>query len=216
MLKPHLTERMKAIVDMTDRCFAAADIGTDHALVASALALYGKADKVYACDINEGPLKTAQKNIEKFKVQDKVETVLSPGLKFAADKADTVIIAGMGGELISDILSEYSIEKIKSFILQPMNRADSLRRTLLRLSLKIEDEVLVKDGGRIYCVMRACHGRADYSKAEILAGPYVIKKRGPLFDEYIRRIIKYEKSKTADNENGFIHEENVTSLTKIL
>lgn len=216
MLKPHLTERMKLIVDMTQNGSVIADIGTDHALVASALALLGKAGTIYACDINEGPLKTAEKNIEVFGVMDMVKTVLSPGLEFAHDKADTVIIAGMGGELISDILSEHSLEKIKSFILQPMNRADVLRRTLTKLSLKIDDEALVKDGGRIYSVIKASHGKADYSLAEILAGPYIIKNRGPLFDEYIERIIRYEKSKTADKEKGHVHEKNIEALKKIL
>lgn len=216
MLKLHLTERMKLIVNMTQNCSVIADIGTDHGLVASALALLGRADEIYACDINEGPLKTAEKNIAVFGVADKVKTVLSPGLEFAHDKADTVIIAGMGGELISDILCEYSLENIKSFILQPMNRADVLRKTLIKLSLKIDDEALVKDGGRIYSVIKASHGKADYSSAEILAGPYIIKNKGPLFDEYIDRIIRYEKSKTADKEKGYVHERNVESLKKIL
>lgn len=210
----NLTERMKKIIEMTPETLAAADIGADHALVSIALYKSGKAKTVYACDINEGPVEAARKNIAESGAAG-VTAMLSDGLSAVYDKADTVIIAGMGGELIAGILEKYPLGGIKNFVLQPMNRADKLREALLRLNIKIDDECLVSDMGRIYAVIRASHGKSELSRGEILAGPVIIKKRGALFGEYLDRIIRYEESKTKNRETGKEHEENVIALKKL-
>ncbi len=210
----NLTERMKKIVKMTPESDTVADIGADHALVSIELYKSGKAKKVYACDINEGPVGLAKRNIAEAGAKG-VTALLSDGLNAVYDKADTVIIAGMGGELIAGILEKYPLEKIKNFVLQPMNRADKLREALLRLRLKIDDECLVSDMGRIYAVIRASHGEMELSRAEVLSGPVIIKKRGELFPRYLDRIIRYEESKTKSAEDGKVHEENVSALKKL-
>ena len=84
----------------------AADVGTDHAYLASYLVLKGISQKVYACDINEKPLKLAKQTVEKYNVSEKVEIVLSNGLdKVPSEGITDLIFAGMGGELISQIIS---------------------------------------------------------------------------------------------------------------
>lgn len=210
-----LTERMKAIVDMTEKCDAAADIGADHAMVSLALYKSGKAKTVYACDINEGPVKSAERNIYEEGAEGSVIPLLCNGLSAVYDKVQTVIIAGMGGELIAEILSEYPLDGIEKFILQPMNRGDKLREALMKLSLKIDEERLVSDMGRIYAVMAVSHGEMRLSRAEALAGPYIVKNKGPLFSEYIDRIIRYEESKTKNKASCEEHEKNVEALKKI-
>ena len=211
----NLTERMKKIIEMTPISDTAADIGADHALVSIELYKSGRAKKVFACDINEGPVEAARQNIAEANAGDGVTAMLSDGLSEVYGKADTVIIAGMGGELIAGILEKYPLGRIKNFVFQPMNRADKLREALLRLHLKIDDECLVSDMGRIYAVMRASHGDMELSCAEILAGPVIAEKRGELFGEYLDRIIRYEESKTRSAENGKEHEKNVSALKKL-
>lgn len=210
-----LTDRMKTIIDMTPKSAVAADIGADHALVSLALYESGKAETVYACDINEGPIKAAERNIKASGAEGKIIPILSGGLSAVYDKADTVIVAGMGGELIGDILSEYPLDKIKNFVLQPMNRADKLREKLCALSLKIDEERLVSDMGRVYTVIRVSHGDMKLDRAEMILGPYIVKSGDPLLKEYAERIIRYEKSKTKDRASAAEHEENVAALEKL-
>lgn len=211
-----LTERMKAICAMVPKSKAIADIGADHALISIALAEGNKAEKIYACDINEGPVEAARANVLEKGLSDKVTVMLSDGLSDVYDKADTAIIAGMGGELIAEILKRADISGIKSFILQPMSRADKLRGAFSELGLKTEDEVLVLDAGRIYTVIHAVHGCEKLSRAELLLGPAVIKKRGPLFLNHAERIIRYEMSKTNNEDERKFREENIRAVREVI
>lgn len=206
---------MKAIASLFPNSETAADIGADHGLLSIYLAREGLVNKIYACDINEAPLLTAKENIEKFGCADKVVPVLSDGLSYAHDKAEIVIIAGLGGDVISYILEKDDISKIKCFLLQPMSKADTLRETLVRIGLKIEDETLVSDMGRIYSVIKAVPGKAEYTPLEIVAGPVIIKKKGEHFLEYAKRLIRYEESR-AKGENGEIHKKIAEELKQIL
>lgn len=211
----HFTERMKAIASLFPKSETAADIGADHGLLSIYLAREGLSDVVYACDINEAPLKKAKENIEKFSLSDKVVPVLSDGLSFAKDKVETVIIAGLGGDVISYILKKDDISKIKCFILQPMSKAEVLRETLGEVNLKIEDEILVSDMGRTYCIIKAVPGKEEYSPLELVAGPVVIKKKGEYFSEYATRLIRYEESR-ARGENGEMHKEIAEKLKEMI
>lgn len=211
-----LTERMKAICAMVPKSKVIADIGADHALISIALAEGGKAEKIYACDINEGPVEVAKANVSEKGLSGKVTVMLSDGLSDVYDKADTAVIAGMGGELIAEILKKADISGIQSFILQPMSRADRLRCAFAELGLKTSDESLVLDAGRIYTVIHAVHGCEELSRAELLLGPEVIKKRGPLFLKYAERIIRYEMSKTNNEDERTFREENIRAVREVM
>ena len=214
-MKMHFTERMKAIASLFPKSETAADIGADHGLLSIYLAREGLTNKIYACDINEAPLLTAKENIERFGYSDKVIPVLSDGLSYAHDKAETVIIAGLGGDVISYILEKDDISEIKCFLLQPMSKADTLRETIVRLHLKIEDEILVSDMGRIYAIIKAVPGKAEYTPLELVAGPVIIKKKGEHFSEYSKRLIRYEESR-AKGENGEMHREIAERLKEMI
>ncbi len=214
-MKIHFTDRMRAIADLIEPTETLADIGADHGLMSIYIAEHNLAKTVYACDVNELPLNKAKANIIKSGLLDKVIPVLSDGLSFVCDKADTVLIAGLGGEVISEILKKDDISKIKTFILQPMTRADKLRETLVLLGLKIDKEVLVSDAGKIYSIIKASHGKAEYSPLEILAGPFILKEKGELFTPYIEKIIRYEESK-AKGEDGEGHRALADELKSLL
>ena len=106
-----LSERLKVIADKITGG-RVADIGTDHAYLPIYLIKTGKASRVLACDIKEKPLQNAAKNIQKTNTEN-IELRLSDGLAgVGADEADTIVIAGMGGEVIAGILNR--CEWIKS------------------------------------------------------------------------------------------------------
>ena len=110
-----------------------ADIGTDHAYLPVWLCRIGKCPSAIAADINPDPLKRGKQTIIEANMSELVKTRLSDGLKeIGQDEADDIVIAGMGGELIARILSdwEFSKDSSKHFILQPMTKAEVLIKWL--------------------------------------------------------------------------------------
>ena len=137
-----------------------ADIGTDHAYLPIALALENRISYAVACDIAEGPLERAKENIRKYDLEDKIQTRLSDGLvNVSREEIDTVIIAGMGGELIAKILSDcpYSRDKDLTLILQPMTRYEKLISWLYENGFAIESQQAVTEENKRYTVMLAVY-----------------------------------------------------------
>lgn len=148
---PTLTNRLQTAAELCRKGAVAADIGTDHALLACRLALDG-AKHVYACDIREGPLEAARRTIRQTGAAN-VTAVLSDGLE-KIDYADDVIIAGMGGELIARIMSGCRfLSENTRFILQPMTKAEFLRGYLCENGFEIIEERTAYEGRRAYAVM---------------------------------------------------------------
>ena len=107
-----ITPRLKCIIDHT-KGNRIADIGTDHAYIPIYLVKNDLAEYVIAGDVRQGPVDIAKANVEKHKLPDKIEVRLGSGLSvIEKGEVDTVIIAGMGGQLISEILSA-DIEKVR-------------------------------------------------------------------------------------------------------
>ena len=153
MSEPILSARLAAAAEMVRKGGVICDVGTDHALLPCRLWLDGER-KLIAADINEGPLLSARQTISHYiGDENAVRLVLSDGLD-KIDYADDVIIAGMGGELIAKIiLGCRFLCKDTHFILQPMTKAEVLRRELYKNGFYIEKELAVKDAGRLYVVM---------------------------------------------------------------
>lgn len=148
-----LDSRLKTAADMCRKGVVAADVGTDHALLACYLAQNG-ARSVIACDIKDGPLEAARRTVEETRVTN-VSVVKSDGLS-RIDYADDVIICGMGGELIADIVAGCRfLSESTRFILQPMTRAEILRERLYAAGFEIMEERAAHDAGRVYVVMLA-------------------------------------------------------------
>lgn len=146
-----LTSRLSAAAGLCRRGVTICDVGTDHALLACYLAQNG-ARSVIASDVREGPLDAARRTIAEQGVSN-VTAVLSDGLD-KIDFADDVVICGMGGELIMKIISGCRfLSEDTRFILQPMTKAEVLRRELSRSGFEIMEERTAIDGERFYSVM---------------------------------------------------------------
>ena len=120
-----------------------ADIGTDHAYLPIWLLLNGKIESALACDINEGPLNSGKADVLRYDLSDKITLRLSDGLENVEEcEADDIIIAGMGGELISRILSDcsWAKNKEKRFILQPMTKCEVLIKWLYESGFEIIEQ----------------------------------------------------------------------------
>lgn len=152
-----LDNRLKMCADMISGKGIVCDVGTDHALLAAYLITNGKCEKVIASDINEGPLESARKTVEKYGISGKVDLVLSDGLKNVnGEGVSDIVIAGMGGETIVKILSEcqFDLNGIR-LILQPMTKAEILRKWLCMYGFSVISEKGVAEGEKLYTVITA-------------------------------------------------------------
>lgn len=154
-----LDKRLQKIADLVSGKGIAVDVGTDHAYLAAELVKSGKCRKVIASDVKEGPLASARHTVESCGVTENVELVLSDGLdKIPLNGVTDVVIAGMGGETIADIIANVrSCEDVNSirWILQPMTKPEILRKSLYEFQMQITEEFAVEESEKLYVVMVA-------------------------------------------------------------
>lgn len=150
--------RLSAAADFVKEGTVAADIGTDHGYLICYLVERGICKRGFATDINIKPLESARTLIREMELEEKIETVLTDGLKgLPEDEIDEVLICGMGGETIIDILKNAKWVKSERvhLVLQPMSRADMLRRWLCENGWNIDSEKAVEVEKHLYTVMSA-------------------------------------------------------------
>jgi len=189
-----LKGRLKLIASKVEPCNTVADIGTDHAYIPIFLVSNCICKKAIASDVKAGPIEIARKNICESGLGNLIETRVGNGLEPIKDEeADTIIIAGMGGLLIRDIL-ERGLSKAKNadkLILQPMNAIEALRKWLYDNGFSILDEELTDEGEKIYNVIVANWRGTQIKVKEINyhIGERLIEKRDPLLRKYLTKRI---------------------------
>lgn len=170
-----LSKRLSAVASLVRQGSSVADVGTDHGYIPVYLCKTGVICKAVACDINQGPLSSCQALVSQEGLSDFIEVRLSDGLeKISENEIDTIIIAGMGGELIVRILSNCSYIKNKHLILNPMTHPEIARKFLYDNGFEINNDVVVEDAGHCYSVFDAVYTgviapktRKDYFLGEI-------------------------------------------------
>ncbi|WP_051280122.1 tRNA (adenine(22)-N(1))-methyltransferase [Anaerovorax odorimutans] len=153
-----LTDRLQKIADFIDKGETMADIGTDHGFLPIYLWQNNICPHVILSDINKGPLEKADNNINIYCPDNSFDVRLGSGLeKLELREVDDIVIAGMGGLLIINILSS-DVNKSKSykkFIFQPRNAPEKLKKWLLENGFYILDSCLVREGKYIWEIFLA-------------------------------------------------------------
>lgn len=215
-----LKPRLELVASKVSICDTVFDIGTDHAYIPIFLIKNKRCNKAVACDIRKGPLLRAKKNIEIFQYQSKIETRMGSGLTpVDSDTAreNTVVIAGMGGKLITDIL-EKDLQKAsacKKLIIQPNYAIEVVRQWLYENGFDIVDEELCAEDERIYNVIVAVYSGISVHLEDIYyyLGKKLIEKRDPLLKKYInKKVYKFNEIIKQIEDNG---ERNVKYLNEI-
>ena len=139
-----------------------ADIGTDHGYLPCYMIKNGMCSSALACDVAPLPLESARQHIREQGLEDKITPLLSDGLENVPPKGITdIVIAGMGGELIADILKKCQWIKIKAnpinLVLQPMTKWDVLRKWLYENGFTVTKEKACEEGRFVYSVMQAVY-----------------------------------------------------------
>ena len=134
-----ISNRLKLVASFVDDNSYVIDVGCDHALLDIFLVQNKNNIKTVASDVNEGPLEGARKNISLYNLEDKIEIKLGDGIRTINEETDTIIISGLGGETIIDILKEdiSRLKNIKTIILSPHSDIYKVRKEVTSLGFKI-------------------------------------------------------------------------------
>lgn len=191
-MKLPISKRLLCCASMVQSGARVADIGTDHGYLGIYLLQTGAARHVIACDLRKDPLENARRNAKLFGVDGEMELRLSDGLeKIRPDEVDTVVMAGMGGDLIQKILSQCPWRKREGlqFILQPQSAGNVLRRWLCEDGFEIQREEPVQDGHFLYTVMDIRQGEpAPLTPGTEYASPALLASGSPLVGNYLARV----------------------------
>ena len=194
-----LPNRMEAIISMVSPGMRVCDVGCDHGYVSIALVKRGISPKALAMDINKGPLMKAKEHVAKEGLDDRITLRLSDGLKaYKVGEADSLIIAGMGGPLICEILSENinNTRDFKELILSPQSKIADTRRYLADNGYAIEDEAMVYEDGKYYVIIKALFNDKKacvINETEALLGPVLLNKGSVELKNYIDCLLKKNK-----------------------
>ena len=205
-MKLPISKRLLRCAELVPACHTVADVGADHGYLGIYLLQSARCVRVIAADLREKPLASARANAAAFgipilpepgtadELQGGICFVQSDGLKKIAPGAfQTLVLAGMGGDLIAAILSaapwleggDYSL------ILQPQSAANDLRRWIGERGWSIERERLVLDGHFLYAVLSVRpEGGAALSPGEQYVSPALRREGDPLFSAYVARMCR--------------------------
>lgn len=152
----NLDKRLKACADFVTEGGVVCDVGTDHAYLTAYLIERGRCRKAIATDIHEGPLEAAKTTLKRHGLIDRVSLCLTDGLQgIPFESVTDVVIAGMGAELICEILGGTPwIRQGVNLVLQPMTKVPVLRRWLYENGFEIFREKAVQCDHYLYTVMQ--------------------------------------------------------------
>ncbi len=197
-----LSPRLECVADFVSNK-TVADIGTDHGKLLIALAQNGKLKKGIGSDVAEGPASACRSNVLSFGFSDIIEIRVGDGLKtLVPGEAETVVIAGMGGELIAKILGACpeTVRSAKEFVLQPMTNADKLLALLPELGIKVTDGCLAKEGDKLYRIFKCMPGKSELTPFETVICP--VFKNDPLLSLLLAQELNKAQKKLSGLQSG--------------
>ena len=219
-----LSNRLLKCAEMITPHSKIADIGTDHAYIPIYLSLNRKITHAIASDLRKGPLENAQKNIKLYNLETMIETRISNGLEnILENEADEIIIAGLGGNIIIDIL-----EKVKwinkRFIIQPMKYEKKLRAYMADAGYNLIKEEAVICSKKVYTAMEVIFTgkKYDITPEEEYIGKIKPQKGNIAATAYIKKQIKdlenHKKGANAHNvrEKEKYFENIINNLSNII
>lgn len=227
------------LADYSGRKLRTADVGCDHGYISIYLAEKDISSSCIAMDVRKGPLSGAAANIKEQGFEDRIQTRLSDGLKeLKKGEVDTVVIAGMGGDLMKRIITDSDIASlgIKAGVLQPQSELCEFRSFLRESGYHIAEERIVFEDGKYYFPMLVIfdrmpadslseaiallRGKENVTEADALAicntyGEHNILRRDPLLKQYLLHGQKINESIIKNLDEG-AHAERLSTIQKDL
>lgn len=191
-----LQPRLQMIASLVPEGARLVDVGTDHGFIPVKLLLEDRIKSAIASDIGVAPLDHARRTADKYQVADRMDFRLCDGLcAVAENEVDTIVIAGMGGDNIASILTGAPWTKNGALLLlQPMSKAEVLRRYLPENGYTVLAEQLVADKGVIYPILTVRGGEMP-SATEAQAWGGFLLRSDPLQIRYLEeRVLRLRRA----------------------
>lgn len=186
-----LSRRLEALLSLVPPCERAADIGTDHGLLAVALKQRGLARQVIASDLRPGPLGAARALVEKECLEGSIFLRQGDGLQvLQPGEAEVLVIAGMGGPLMERILSEGAsvARQARRLILSPQSDIPHFRSFLETEGYGIVLERLVEEEGKFYFILSVEPGSSrPLTEVQRAFGSHILEENFPEFQRYLQK-----------------------------
>lgn len=215
-----ISRRLQAIAGLVTIGNRVADIGSDHGFLPVYLIQRGISPQCIAGEVNKGPWESAFKQVQRVGLSNQIEVRLGDGLAvIEPGEVDTICIAGMGGSLISKILTDgkEKLMGVSELVLQPNVGEQVVRSWLQKENWELVDEQIIEEDGIIYEILRAIpgNGKKPYEGKErkeeelLQLGPCLWENASPLLmkkweSELIKQqniLRQLEKSNSPDIEN---------------
>lgn len=191
-----ISKRLKELASFIDANSYILDVGCDQAIFDIYLLKEIPNLKIIASDINEKPLEIAKKNIETISNQENITLLKADGLEKIDNNIDTVVIAGLGGITIKEIL-EKDLDKllnVEKIIISANNNIDLVRQLLTKNNYYIKSEKLVLDSKKLYQIILFEKGKKHYTKIDLKYGVINLLEKDKLYNYYIKEQIKKNKN----------------------
>ena len=209
----YLSKRLKTILKMVPKGVVA-DIGADHGKLMIALFEEGIISHGYAVENKQGPYNRLVKALTEKGLENDIVPLFSDGIKDIPDIVHTVIIAGMGGNLIIDILKKYprKTKQLETIIVDAHTAIPKVREEISKLGFVIAEEKMVREDDIFYEIIKFV--RADvafYGDKDIEFGPILRNEKSATFKEKYQNRIN-EINKLLANKN--LPKDRADKLTK--
>ena len=208
-----LSKRLKIIHDMVPKSVVA-DIGSDHGKLMIALVEAGIVNKGYAVENKEGPFERLRSNLIRYHVNDKITPLFSDGIKDITRDVETIVIAGMGGTNIVNILKAHpeKLVRVQTIIIDAHTAVPLARKEICQMGFAIADEKIVKEDDIFYEIIKFIKAdKAIISDEDLEFGPILRQEKSATFKEkYQNRIYEIDSILS----KGTLPKERIHSLNE--
>lgn len=226
IMLPVLDDRLLLIASMVREGAVPLDVGTDHAYVPIYLIKSGICQRAVASDVNRQPLTNACANAQRFGVFEKINFCLGNGIVDVHPErygVTDIIIAGMGGELIAEIIEKSDYTRIPGvrLILQPMSSLQELRGYLAEMGYATISEKLCRASDKYYtCIVCEYDGiRREVPQVRLLIGNVLDDETDPLVNGFLDNTARKLRRKIRGRLEGGLpvarEEEMLRELTEM-
>ncbi len=182
----NLSLRLQTIFDMIPNDSIVADVGSDHGKLMISLFEKGVISHGYAIENKKGPFERLKKALIKAGCIDNIIPLFSDGISDLPTCVNTVVIAGMGGKTIIEILKSHQnkLANVDTLIIDGHSCLPLLREEITALGYNIADEKIIKDDGIYYEIIKFVKSEtAFYSEADVEFGPILRHQKSATFKE---------------------------------
>ena len=184
-----LSARLEAVLELLQPCLMLVDVGTDHGLIPISAVRRGIAARAIAADLRRPPLLQARRNISAARLTHQILVLRQDGLTGLANgRVDAVVMAGMGGVQMAQLLSQapHALENVSQLVLQPNGDAVVMRRYALEHGWHLREESMLIERGQFFvtCAFQRGSGTdtsyqlAGWNEADLcLVGPRLRARR---------------------------------------